>query len=210
MASNLFKMRFNDESGVDNYYFDVFIQEYVKTFLPNILESFNYVWDNQTEPEMSYGDADFTLTKLVDTPEKKVLYIADHCSCADITRYLVFYIKTDFEVKFHIRKVWSDKNTDYKKKNQYIHAPNLKWYKDRKFSLEFDEKLHSTPLGGSYGDCRDVGYVLTAKKYCFQGMSMDNDWTVEQGAMKNYSNILFVARELSGAVYELEELKEEE
>lgn len=64
--------------------------------------------------------------------------------------------------EFHVRDVWSGKDSDYVASNQYVKRPSFKFYQDRGWSLEFQEQLHMTALGGVYGDSRDKGYVISA------------------------------------------------
>lgn len=147
--------------------------------------------------------------------EVKVLLIDDHSSCADITKFLVFqereenrtFGKNDEIIKgwdytYHVRIVWDDDVTDYKKGVQHVSCPNLKWYEDRGWTLDYIEKYHMGPLGGSYADCRDDGYVLTAKLETRFG---DKRWKVEKGVRHRFHQFEFVCRNINGALYELKE-----
>src|SRR6478735_580614 len=162
MAKELVSLKHSDSIGIDNMYFEDFFNKYIGEFFPSIIKWTEYIFNNQKSDSESYGDIDFTFERLVNTPEKMVLYLRNHSSTADITKYLIIYEKKEYESFFHIRKVWDDKQTDYKIKSSWVNQPNLKWYKDRNFDLKYNDKLKSA-LQGSYGDCRDSGFVLTAK-----------------------------------------------
>ena len=43
---------------------------------------------------------------------------------------------------------------------QFVVRPDLQWFKDKDFSLEYDPEKHMTKYD-SYGDMRDYGYVLS-------------------------------------------------
>lgn len=201
IAKEVSSLKHSDSIGIDNFYFEEFFNNYIGEFFPSIIKWTEYIFNMQKSDSESYGDIDFTFERLVNTPEKKVLYLNNHSSTADITKYLIVYEKTEYETFFHIRKVWDDKQTDYKKNSLYVNKPNLKWYKDRNFDLKFNDKLKSA-LQCSYGDCRDSGFVLTAKAYTFTKDAPLN-WNFENGMIYNYNNLKFVSFYLDVAYNEL-------
>lgn len=197
MARALWGMRFNDEYGIDNYFMDQFMGAYVGQAFGNIFKWFNDIFTHQKSKRRSYGDIDYSFTKAVDTDTKKVLLFEHHCSCAEITKAVLIWSYDGFQEEFHIRKAWT--NTDYKtinQKNKYVQRPGLKWYKDRGYELKHKENLHWGPLGGSYGDLRDKGYVLSAKRYSYsldKSKLADKPWDFERGMIDTLSFIRFVA-----------------
>lgn len=199
LAEDLFSE--SDDNGIDNYEFEKFIDYYMSLFLPKIIDQFDFIWNNQRENVRSYGDIDWSIEKIING-SRRILYVKNNVSCADTTQFLVIKEKNSIKEKIHIRTVWDNKSTDYKKNNKYIHRPNLKWYKDREFNLEYVESLHNTALGGSYGDCRDSGYVLTASKYYF-----DDCYSLERGVIYNYSNLKRMMWDYFGCNYELKKAK---
>lgn len=163
ISKELYELKFDDQSGIDNYFFEKMFDVYLSRFCSDIEKWIDTICEKQTEKKRSYGDIDWSVTIFENTVDKRVLYFDNHCSCADETQFIIIQDrKTGFT---HLRTVYN--KSDYKKGNNYVHRPNLKWYKDRKFSLEFDEKLHRGPLGGSYGDCRDNGFLMTFSKGIF-------------------------------------------
>lgn len=207
-ASELFKMKNIDSKGIDNYYFDDFFNAYIKQFFPQFIEWFNYIWDHSKDE--LYGDNDFSFEKVLETKNKKVLLFKHHATIAEISKFLIIYETNDFESKFDIRKVWDYKKSDYKKNSKIVERPNLKWYKDRKYNLKYDESLKNTPLSFSYGDCRDSGFVLSAHKYSMNesminktNIDVFNTWYFENGMIHNYNEIKFVSFHLNCAVNEL-------
>lgn len=71
-------------------------------------------------------------------------------------------VRSDEIEEFHVRDVWSEKESDYVDGNRYVKRPSFKFYQDRGWSLDFQDKLHMTALGSVYGDSRDQGYVISA------------------------------------------------
>lgn len=109
------------------------------------------------------GDADVYLSLLVDTKKKTVFHIRNVCSCAEVVQWIVIWDKRhDCEESIHVRQI-HDKS-DYPK-SQYPEKLGLKFYKDRKYEMEYVQKHHMTNLGGVYGDTRDRGYIASIKRY---------------------------------------------
>lgn len=162
-----------------------------------------------------------------DDKKMRVMFFEDHSSCADHTKFLVVQERTSWAennaddaakfdkktlagfarfdtFKYHLRIIYD--KTDYKKGNQYVNRPNLKWYKDRQFNVGYVEKLHATPLGGCYGDCRDNGYILSAKYN-----SSTKLWDVEhQALLHNFHMFRHICRNLTSAMYDLSEKNSED
>jgi hypothetical protein len=124
---------------------------------------------------------DYWCTVIVAEKNKKVVLFSNSASCAQYTKYLFIWERDPIlgNEKFHIRYVTDD--NEYKTPNQENHyvPHNLRWFKDRNWNLEYDEKLHFTALGGSYGDLRDEQYVLTAvyKNWMFE----EGEWMIDRG-----------------------------
>lgn len=207
MATDLFDMRFKDD-GIDNYFLDHFMSQYISIIMPKFDVWFDSIWDKQIDDESSYGDIDHSITKIHHIDDRKVLFIEDHCSCADHTEFIVIQEKSKdiySRSKYHIRIVWDDESTDYKENAKYVTKPSLKWYKDRGYNLDYDEKLHNTPLGGSYGDCRDNGYIVSAEFFTL----LDKNWKIEhQGLLSSYYMFQHVVRIITSAISEIEENNE--
>lgn len=223
LANKLGKLTFSDQSMTDNYWLDEFFSEYMKNIFHEFKDSFEFVIANQKTKKQSYDDIDYSLifhnaeykepNSYVKDPFRKgkrmnlggtkhalisIEYV-DHCSCAEQTHFLIQKDSTNFHTKYHLRILYD--HSDYRKGNQYVHSPNLKWYKDRGFYIGYIDKLHMTPLGGCYGDLRDDGFIATF---------MENDYgretlQVERGTMPNYHYYKMIVRSLQGAKYELKE-----
>lgn len=224
MAKDLMDFRFNDQntphSNMENYFFDNLVDEYLSIHMPKIVNHLKSILEHNGE-ERSYGDYDLTIKVINQSPSKVVLYLEDHCSCASETRFLVFIKLSGNNIgTIHFRTVWGEDKTDYVKGNKYVHRPNFKWYEDRQFNLEYKESLHMTPLGGSYEDCRDQGFIFSADK----PISTDNPeelkkifgdnsdilerltkWNIERGTIYQWGKFQFVARLLANAFYEIHE-----
>lgn len=207
----------------EHWKFEYFVQDYIQTMAQEIVDEFNYVWNKQTEVSQDYGDIDWHGKKLLDTEKKKVLLLDNHSSCAKITKFLFFYENDGSREVLHIRKVWDSKSSDYRKGNDYVNKPSLKWYKDRQFSLEYQEELHWGPLGGSYADCRDSGYILTLDRYIpfgYDDLPEEKtkqiskvqerlaQWHVEKGTIYSWPEFQNSLRNLFGCRYDLERNEE--
>lgn len=166
IAKQLFDLQFKDQNGIDNYRFDQMTNEYFGLYCPLIEKWIDTIFEKQKEKKESYGDYDWTVTIIKNTPEKRVLFFDNHCTCADINQFIIIQdYRKDYKKTTHIRLVWG--KSDYRKGNNYVHRPNLKWYEDRGYDLEFNDKWHTGPLGGSYADCRDQGFLMTFSKDLF-------------------------------------------
>jgi hypothetical protein len=220
-AGKIADIVFDSESLTENYWLFEFFNEYLKLCFPEFEQAFNTVWEKQTDNKTSYGDFDYTLTKvfegqykeperLVKSPfeegemwdiggqihELKTLLYKDHSSCANHTSFLIQQDKEVTTIKYHIRIIYD--KSDYTKNNQYVNKPNLKWYKDRGYIIDYVENLHMTPLGGCYGDCRDNGFITTFKKNMY-GLE------VEKGTMSKFHYYQMVVSSLIHASKELTE-----
>jgi len=216
IAQDLFNLKFDDQTGIDNYFFEKMFDQYLGLHCKNIEKWIDTIFEKQTDKKRSYGDIDWSVTILKNDDSKRVLFFDNHVTCASETKFIIIQdVRKDYKKTTHFRMVWN--NSDYKKGNQYVHRPNLKWYKDRGFDLNFNDKLHMTPLGGSYGDCRDHGFLMTFKKDILSNMlgeSSDDpaiqkvidsikefnegrgDYDVEDGSLYRYS-------ELKRAIFDL-------
>lgn len=159
-----------------------------------------------------------------DDKQMRVLFINDHVGCGEHTKFLIVQESISWalnnpgpakemsaknlkefeefdEYKYHLRIVYDP--GDYKKGSKYVSKPNLKWYKDRQFNIDYVENLHLTPLGGCYGDCRDDGYILSAEK---ERGSKKGEWKVEhQGLMAKFHLFKNICSWLTVAIYDLSE-----
>lgn len=208
MTKKLWSFRFDDEAnrGCENYFLEEFMESYTGHFFPKLVKWIEEILEKSGK-DRSYGDIDYSISILKNEEKKKVLYISDHSTCADESKFLIIWDINALEEKIHFRTVWDDDVTDYKKGNKYVHMPNLSWYKKRGLSLDYVEKWHTTALGGSYADCRDAGYILTAERYRFENVfdiHFGKKWRFD-GVLGTFHKIQFVARELSEAIFELNE-----
>lgn len=214
LAKKIDKWRFHDQSGIDNYYFERLFDDYVSVQGEKIVGWVKKIFELQKEETRSYGDADWSVDIIKNTPKHKVMRVRDHVTCGDLTDFLV----TLTENKLHIRKLW--KNSDYRKGNQYVSCPNFKFYKDRNFNMEFNERLHHTPLGGVYGDARDDGYIVTYRLELDYALAMKltkgdkriedvasripHTIKVEDGNMRNFCDLKQTAFTLNHTANDLE------
>lgn len=156
-----------------------YADKHVEECLPYIQSLFHFIWDNQAETKKSYGDVDYSIQK-IKYKDKKVLYLVNNVTCADINKFIFIY---DNE-SYHIRQIFN--KSDYRKGARWVNRPNLKWYKDREFSLDFKQELHQTPLGSTYGDRRDKGYLLSftywglrSMEYKSEGVSLSTVYSLD-------------------------------
>jgi hypothetical protein len=167
-----------------------------------MIEAFNSVWKLQVKAKESYGDFDWSFTKFEskaidrfgkeeDTPIRAI-FMENHVTCSPQTRFLVIMEDGIFK-KIHVRVVGD-------KYRGHDSPKTLAWYKKRKFSLDYVEPLHLTPLGGSYGDSRDNGYVLTAETFL-------RPWEVDRASMGGFD--IFTGSVLPYFVLAVEQLKED-
>ena len=213
MAKEIFGWRYKDESAIDNYRFDNLFDKYISLHCPDIEKWIDTIFEKQQEVHKTYCDIDWGIDIIMNTPTKRVLFIDNYCTCADITQFLVIQdtIK-DYKTTTHLRLVWNDEDTDYKGENRYISRPSFKWYKDRGFDLNFKEEWHMTELGGSYADCRDAGFLMTfSKEIDLEELSESirkyresrGDYNVEKGSLYRLGELKAKMWDLYGAWIEL-------
>lgn len=200
-AKEIFGWRYDGESAIDNYRFDNMFDKYLSLHCPDIEKWIDTIFEKQKENRRYYCDMDWYITITMNTPEKRVLFVENVVTCADITKFLVIQdtIK-DYKVTTHLRLVWDDDVTDYKGNNKYVNRPSFKWYEDRGFDLKFKEDLHMTALGGSYGDCRDNGFLMTFSR---ELNPVDIDYSKLTGELKKMAEVLKSYKETDGS-YRLE------
>lgn len=197
----------------DHWKFEYFVEDYLQTMADEIVAEFDFVWESQQENEEVYGDADWSVTK-IDDGKLRVLHLNDHSTCNPINQFLVIKEVGEIYEKLHIRNVWNDDVTDYVDGNTYISKPNLQWYKDREFKLDYDDKLHMTALGNSYGDCRDAGFLMTLERMNFGDLNFPskakdidgiNTWKVEKGTIYRWGEYKVAIRNLFGCRHDIED-----
>jgi hypothetical protein len=233
MAKEIFGWRYDGESAIDNYRFDNLFDKYISLHCPDIEKWIDTVFEKQKVNRRYYCDMDWYITIVMNTPEKRVLFVENVVTCADITKYLVIQdIRKDYKMTTHLRLVWDDDVTDYQKKN-YTEKPNFKWYEDRGFDLKFKQEWHMGPLGGSYADCRDSGFLMTfSKDFNFNcDIEVDintfpeelrkvvesvrgfkdeyGEYTIEKGSLYRYSELKAKLWDLYGAWKQLNEEEKE-
>lgn len=108
------------------------------------------------------GDLDVYLHILVDTKKKVVYHVRNTCSCAPIVDWIVVWDRDEHCDEIHVREIHA--KSDYPKSN-YPEKLGLKFYRDRKFVIDYVKKHHMTNLGGVYGDIRDKGYIVSLEYY---------------------------------------------
>ncbi len=180
MAQKLYSMRYGGTNGFESHRIGTLLDEYTKLLIPDLLKAFDAIWEGQKQKRESYGDIDWSIEKFEgkcigregeDDPQTviRALVMDNHCSCANNTRFLVIHQTDGWFPKIHVRTVFK-KGDD--KGGWDGHKP-LSWYKKRGFSLDYVEKLHTTDLGGSYGDCRDNGYIATFDRFLWDEWKVD-------------------------------------
>lgn len=107
------------------------------TVCPDLMSMLNMIWEKQTDTEDTYCDADIRFTKLVDTKDQRVTLIGDSSVCSDVNQFIIMEKKNGygFEQRVHIRVVYKNK-----KRNKDIYqtrTPNLKFYKDLNYYIEY-------------------------------------------------------------------------
>lgn len=122
------------------------------------------------------GDMDTWLYVIMDSESKTVFRLYDSPTCADINNWIIVYDHCETEESVYIAQIWMDSvgrfKSDYPK-TQYTTRPNLKFWKDREYNTDFEDKYHFTKLGGIYGDSRDPGYLISFSRYigCLEALN---------------------------------------
>lgn len=200
-----------------------FVKHYVAQYAGIFADGFDAIWDWHKHPErqddgtvMLFGDADSAWKQMHDETvggrRRRVLHLEDRSTTSDVNQFILIreqYVNDRPEEAgashgiLHVRAIY--KNGDYHRGNTLVERPSLRWFKDRKWNLDYQEKLKNTALGFCFGDGRDPGYVVT-----FKYESLLQAWEVEYGIMKNIMLANLVLGNIQNAVYEINELKEVE
>ena len=230
IAKEIFSWRYKDESAIENYRFDSLFDKYLQLHCPDIEKWIDTIFKKQKKTKETYGDIDWGITIVMNTPTKRVLFVDNYVTCADVTKFLVIQdIVEGYKRTTHLRLVWDDDATDYKQGNNYTHRPNLKWYEDRGFDLKFKQEWHMGPLGGSYADSRDQGFLMTfSKELGLEGLvdresedpkikeltesirkyrELKGEYDLEKGSLYRYGELKSKMWDLSGACVELNRKK---
>ena len=72
MAKAIVGMEKRPDDSMDGFFVNEFVNEYVKCNIPNIIDIFEYVLNNQTQVRSTYGDADYAFTKIKATNYKPI------------------------------------------------------------------------------------------------------------------------------------------
>lgn len=232
VAKEIFSWRYENESTIENHRFDNMFDRYLQLHLPDIEKWIDTIFEKQKENKKDYCDIDWGITIVMNTDSKRVLFVDNYVTCADITKFLVIQdVRKNYKKTTHLRLVWDDDATDYKGTNQYISRPSFKWYEDRGFDLNFKQEWHMTKLGGSYADCRDAGFLMTfSKEFDFdlpEDKKSDDpkiqdlidtlrkhkenygDYLLEKGSLYHYGELKSKLWDLSGAFIQLNEEENE-
>lgn len=146
VGKRLHQLHYGDENkSLSNLVIDSIIDGQVIDYCEDIKKQIRFIAKEQKQnnyEDTSFGDYDNSF-KLILESEKKNVYTLE-CHCGD-GYWLI--VDDKGRNKIHIRE---------------IDEKILKLYKDRKYQLDYVEKLHySSKLGGVYGDIRDSGYILS-------------------------------------------------
>lgn len=194
-------------SPSDHWKFEYFVDDYLQTLAKDIADEFDFVWNNQKEVKESYCDIDWSVTK-IEVEGRRVLYVDDHVTSSIYDKFIFIKETIRSYDYLHIRRVWNDSESDYVEGGTYtyrVQRPNLQWYIDRNLTLKFDDKLRKTAFGGTYGDCRDTGFVLTLKKLTPFDEFDYTEWEVEKGTLYHWGEFTVANRNLFGCRYDLVE-----
>ena len=156
LAATLFSLRLSDERGVDNYFLDQFMQEYVAVTFPMFVTGLDMVWSSQKEKTMNYG-GQFNLTKVYEGKsnpkgqpfydrevDTQVLHYSDSKSC-DESEFLIIRQSAPHQVLPNYNHTVYYIRTLRKPKKDFVA------YESREWSPE-------------YYDYIDNGYVLTVEQ----------------------------------------------
>jgi len=92
IAKQLWEMRHTDSFyGINNFFFDSFLQSYYAQSLPTVLEWFNFLWENQKTKTETYGDIDYHIDKLYECVEK----LPPSMGLEDIVTKRVMYVRNN-------------------------------------------------------------------------------------------------------------------
>jgi len=148
-----------DTYDINNPLIDGMMDEYVKHHVcPMLTKWIQKIWKNQKKKSDWYGDIDHSFKKYRDTDAYRVSVIDDYATTSDENKYVIIEDKSRFRI--HIRNIVEKNKSDYPRK-RHPEKLGLRFYRDRDFNMNYDEKHHMTNLGGVYGDERDQGYVIS-------------------------------------------------
>ncbi len=180
------------ENAGENKFIEFLLDKHIQSVYPKFKDNTDFLESYLREHgEQSFGDADAWSKLILDTEDKTVIEFSDVVTCSEENHWLIINDKK--RRRIHVRIIWDYPYSDNRKGNEYVNRPNLKWWKERDFNVEYIEELHMTRLGGVYGDARDKGYVLT---YSYGYGRQDTVWHV-------YSKFVHIFRNINWAVKEL-------
>lgn len=175
-GEQLHRFNYKENQGLPRCYpIEKMYDGHITHLLPEIRRNINAIWKLQKEAEQSYGDIDWSVKKVYENGKTRVLHFVDHVTCSDDNQFMVLEEISLSTKKTHIRCVSHEKTMSSTK--IYQEKLPLRFYKDRGWTCEYIEKYHMKKLGGSYGDVRDTGYVLSFER--------DKHWLTKRVKYRN-------------------------
>jgi hypothetical protein len=198
--------------SMDGVFLDLLVTEYVNLKIPEFVERYEFIINNQEKQSDWYGDIDTTINKLKvvgknhnhehwkDLYEFKLsgIFVLDNCSCAEDTKWVI--IK---EEKNPYKKGKELKDlTDEQIKR---HFPIEVSYHLRIVKKIFKDEIDISKIL-TYGDLRDTGYIAS-----FVFDKYDQKWGVKdnRGMLNWFDKFKHLTQNINTAHYGLtEKLKE--
>jgi hypothetical protein len=96
-AKNIIKMEDDIDYSMEGYFMEDLMKKYIENKYQKILDMFNQIYTEQTETRDSYGDNDFSITKVecVNIPDQNETYPSEFraiqlvCLCGDESFYIL-------------------------------------------------------------------------------------------------------------------------